>query len=85
MKGDIENKVVSKSDRTNISLTIDFENVMEVEQILYKILNEISGAKQTGSGSTSTARYTYAIDQYTVEAMTNGDTVFKHKSNINKK
>jgi len=83
MKSKIKNIVISQTDRTNLSINIDFQNPMELEKIFDKILKEIRPPRQYGSGRTESANYEYSVDRYTTEAMTNGDTVFKYKSKIN--
>jgi hypothetical protein len=85
MRTEVKNEEITRSERSSISISIDFENVMEVERIMYEILNQINGQKQSGHGEQETAKYSFVVDHYTVKAMSNGDTIITHESKLNER
>ena len=71
-----------RETRTNLSINIQFNNVQEVEKVLYKILNELDAKENFGSGEVGNVSFNYAQEKFTVEAMTNGTIVKTFKSKI---
>ena len=71
-----------RETRTNLSINIQFNNVQEVEKVLYKILNELDASLNFGSGEIGNVTFNFAKEKFTVEAMTNGTIVKTFKSKI---
>ena len=72
-----------KSTRTNLTVNIQFDNVQDVERVLYKILNELSGPSKYGQGSEDRLTYQYAMERWTEEANTNGTITRTYESKLN--
>ncbi len=72
-----------KSTRTNLTINIQFDTVQDVERVLYKILNELSGPTKYGQGSEERLTYQYAMERWTEEANTNGKITRTYESKIN--
>ena len=71
-----------KATRTNLSINIQFNNVQEVEKVLYKILNELDAKENFGSGEVGNVSFNYAQERFTVEAATNGNVIKTYQSKM---
>ena len=72
-----------KSTRTNLTINIQFDTVQDVERVLYKILNELSGPTKYGQGSEERLTNQYAMERWTEEANTNGTITRSYESKLN--
>ena len=72
-----------KATRTNLTINIQFDTVQDVERVLYKILNELSGPSKAGQGKEDRLTFTYAMERWTEEANTNGTITRTYESKLN--
>ena len=72
-----------KNTRTNLSINIQFNNVNDIEAVLYKILNELSGPATFGTGDWNNVSFNFVRESFTVEALSNGTIIKTFKSKIN--
>ena len=72
-----------KATRTNLTVNIHFDTLQDVERVLYKILNDLSGPSKSGQGSEDRLSYWYAMECWTEEADTNGSVTRIYQSKMN--
>ena len=71
-----------KSTRTNVSINIQYEKIEDIEKVLYKILNELSGDVKFGSGETENVNFNFVRESFGVETLKTGQTILTYKSKI---
>jgi hypothetical protein len=71
-----------KNTRTNLSINIQYNNIKEVEAVLYKILNELDGPATFGSGTEEKVAFNYVRESFTVEALSNNRIMKTFKSKL---
>lgn len=69
--------------RTNLTINIQFSTVMDVERVLYKILNELDNKKSFGEGKEDRLTYQYAMERWSETVNDNGTITRLYQSKIN--
>ena len=71
--------------RTNLSINIEYENVQDVERVLYHILNELSSDNDSGQFHHHQASYNYAREKFTKKDISSSHEERIYQSKINTK